>query len=116
MVSGSVTNLTEDIRLFRPTVLCSVPRIYRRFYEGILSNLNRANRIVRTVFWTSYYAKRFSQGRGRPVEIFDVLSFHAVQRVFGGTFTELVTAGAALEPLLHEFFQVAFGVPVRKRP
>jgi long-chain acyl-CoA synthetase len=113
MVSGSVTNLTEDIRLFRPTLLCSVPRIYRRFYEKILANLNRANLIVRIVFGTSYYAKRFCQGRGGPVEIFDVLSFHAVQPVFGGTFTELVTAGAALEPLLHKVFQVVFGVPIR---
>jgi long-chain acyl-CoA synthetase len=112
-VSGSVTNLTEDIRLFRPTVLCSVPRIYRRFYDGIHANLNHANPIVRGVFWTSYYAKRFCQGRGWPVEIFDVLSFRAVQRVFGGAFTELVTAGAAFEPLLHEFFQVVFGVPIR---
>jgi long-chain acyl-CoA synthetase len=113
VVSGSVTNLTEDIRLFRPTVLCSVPRIYRRFYDGINANLRRANPLVRWLFWSCYYAKRFCQEQGWAPGLFDALAFRSVQAAFGGAFTELVSGGAALDPPLHEFFQIIFGVPMR---
>jgi long-chain acyl-CoA synthetase len=90
-----------------------VPRLYRRFYDGIQSTLAHSNPVVRGLFWASYYAKRLCQERGWSVDLFDLVSFRPVQQVFGGAFTELVSAGAALDPLLHEFFQVVFGVPLR---
>jgi long-chain acyl-CoA synthetase len=113
IVSGSVSNLTDDILILKPTILCSVPRIYRRFYDGILANLRRASPIVRAVFWASYYAKRFCQQRGWSVGLFDILAFNSVKASFGGAFKQLVSAGAALDPVLHEFFQVVFGIPFR---
>lgn len=35
--SGNVQNLSRDIQRCRPTYFCGVPRVFNRFYEGILT-------------------------------------------------------------------------------
>ena len=111
--SGNVANLAEDMRIMRPTILAAVPRVMNRFYDGIMSKVNKSSIVARGVFWGCWYAKRFCIKHNLPTVLFDKIAFDKINTMMGGCMTEFVVGAAAMDRNIHEFLQVATGVPVR---
>ena len=112
-ISGNVSHLTEDMAILKPTHLAAVPRVMNRFYEGVMANLNKSNIIKRGLFWGCWYAKRFCLNHNLPTLPFDVLAFNRINNMMGGRIEQFVVGAAAMDPNIHEFLQVATGLPLR---
>ena len=117
----SITQLAQDLILFKPTVLISVPRIYERIYGRIQNNLAQKKPWQKKLFhlaievgWQRF---EYQQGRARwhPRQLFWPLLNRLVARnvtdKLGGRLTVAISGGAALSPEIARTF-VALGVPL----
>jgi len=117
MMSGSTVAfarsaqaLAEDLRLVRPTVLISVPRIYERAYARMQEELLRRSRATQHLVkktaelgWERFEA---AQGRGERLSVAQRLLCRVLQRTvarrirdrLGGRLRVCVSGGAALAP------------------
>jgi long-chain acyl-CoA synthetase len=110
---GTVANIMADLRYFKPTCVASVPRIFIRYYDGFIAALNKQSKVRQGIFWGSYYVKRWLQSRHLPTDLLDRIAFDPFKAAFGPNVRSIVTAGAALDAKIHDFFQVVFGAPLR---
>jgi long-chain acyl-CoA synthetase len=121
----SVGQLAEDMKVVRPTILISVPRIYERVYSAITSKLAGSRpksllfRLAHATGW-----RRFCRTQHLPVEgnmpawldgvlwpVFDTLVASNIRAQFGGRLRAAVSGGAALsQPIAHCF--LGLGLPI----
>jgi len=125
----SVALLAEDLKIVRPTVLISVPRIYERVYAKLLEKVSpspfkmRLFEAAQAVGW-----RRFRAGQGllppRPEEeraagLWRLLPWSLLQRLvaqpllaqFGGRVRVAVSGGAPLSPTIARCF-LGLGLPL----
>jgi len=100
----------------RPTLMCSVPRVYEKAYAGIHGKMAKASWPMRTLFdWAVARGHRVlalrQQGR-RPGpmlavshRVAELLVFRKLRRLFGGRCRFLPVAGASLADDVNLFFQ-----------
>ncbi len=117
----SVPQLAEDLRIVKPTVLMSVPRIYERFLAAINDTLGKATPVKRRLFaiavdigWSRF---EFEQGRGpwKPsLLLWPVLRALVADKILGrlgGRLRLAISGGAALSPSIAKVF-VGLGLPI----
>lgn len=112
ITDGNVKNLISDLQILKPTHLAAVPRVMNRFYDGVMKKI-QGSAVSRGVFWGCWYAKRFCLNHHLPTFLFDKIAFHSITDLMGGCIEEFVVGGAAMDPNIHEFLQVATGIPLR---
>lgn len=112
-ISGDVSKLVEDMGIVKPTYFAAVPRVMNRFYEGVNDKLKKSGPAKRTAFWACFYAKKFCLRSGLPVGLFDVIAFNQIKNMMGGCVVQFVVGGAAMDPYIDEFLQVATGTAIR---
>lgn len=118
----SIPLLMDDLRIIRPTLLISVPRVYERAYALLTETVNR--RVVTRLMFSAavnlgWRQFQHAQGRGprlplllQPVwRLLDHMIGRPVRERFGGRLRAAVTGGAAMSgdvarPLL------ALGIPL----
>ncbi len=108
--------LAEDLKLARPTVLASVPRIYERFYAKIMERQASATWVERAILdltlkvgWRRFEAR---QGRRGPVPlasrlVWPILKRLAADRIleqFGGCLRVAISGGAPIPAHVIRFF------------
>ncbi len=111
--------LQDDMRLIRPTVMMSVPRIYEKVYAKVQDRLTLKSPFVRFLMrWAvSVGYRKFCRENGLPSpfvmsELLDpvVASFldrfvaQTVRNIFGGRPHLFIAGGAALSPSVARFF------------
>lgn len=121
----SVQQLAEDLKVVRPTVLVSVPRIYERIY-GRVQSLLAASPLKRRLFAAVQAAgwRRFCRTQGLPVPagaspLGDALTWTLLSPLvarpllaqFGGRVRFAVSGGAALSQPIAQTF-LGLGLPV----
>ncbi len=117
----SVALLAEDMKVIRPTLLISVPRIYERIYGAIRARLEENAAYARALFhlavevgWARF---EHAQGRGpwKPAFLLWPLLDRLVARKFrtrlGGRLRSAISGGAALAPEISRLF-IALGVTI----
>jgi long-chain acyl-CoA synthetase len=112
-MSSTVQNILEDWEILRPTMCIAVPRLFARFYDGITAKVAAGGLLNRGIFWGAYKLKKFLISRDWSTKLVDRLVFDRVAKTFGGAVTEVVAAGAAINPAVQEFFQILLGAPLR---
>lgn len=118
----SVSQLGEDLKIVRPTVLVSVPRIYERIYALIMQHRAAAGGAERALLDLALVVggRRFDarQGRGSPA-LFDRLAWPLLKRFvadkvlaqFGGRLCVAVSGGAPIaEPVIRLFLALGLDV------
>jgi len=107
----SVKTLVDDLKVIKPTVVVSVPRIYEKVYNSVMDvhGLKKA-----LVGWAVGVADRAADVRLRGGEprgllalqysIADKLVFSKVKAAVGGRVRFFVSGGGPLAPLLNRFF------------
>lgn len=118
-ISRGIDHLAEELGEVRPTIMCSVPRMYEKMHASVMARVREANPVRQALFrWALGVGKRYSQGSTRsPV----LLAQHRLadrlvlaplrRRLTGGRLRFFISGGAALAREIEEFFW-AIGVPI----
>ena len=114
----SIDRLMDNMLEIRPTFLFSVPRIYGKVYNTIISGVSRSNRLSKQIF-------SFSMSIGRSVsklkqnnkwipphldfsnQVAELLVFNKLKKRFGGKLRFFISGGAPLSKEIAEFFHAA---------
>jgi long-chain acyl-CoA synthetase len=115
-----VTTLAEDLRIIKPTYLISVPRVFNKIYDGIQLKMSDAGGLKKKLFDAACLTakmKRELADQGRSSfsinikhQILDKLVFSKIKEAMGGRVTGSLTASAAMNKDIAEFFY-DIGIP-----
>jgi long-chain acyl-CoA synthetase len=120
--AGDVTTLANDLQAVRPHFIASVPRVYEKIYDRVLTSARNASPIRRALFhWALGVGREASacQQAKRPLPlglrlrhtVADRLVLREVQAAFGGRLAWGVSGAAPLNKAIAEFFH-ACGVTI----
>jgi len=111
-IGRTVANLKE----FRPHFICSVPRIFEKIHERILTAAQESGGFKLRLFnWAEGVGRRAARRRlaqqrlspwlGLQLRIADRLVLHKVRDLFGGRLVLAASGAAPLNSDINEFFQ-----------
>ncbi|HWG90819.1 MAG TPA: long-chain fatty acid--CoA ligase [Candidatus Thermoplasmatota archaeon] len=114
----SVEKVPQNLLEVRPTVVLSVPRLYEKMYNRILSTVEDGSNAKKAIFQWAHgvgreYAHRKADKKPIPASlqikynIANKLVFSKLKERTGGRLKFFVSGGAALAPHLQEFFAAA---------
>jgi len=113
-----IHTLVEDLKVIRPTVAVSVPRIYEKIYNGVMAATGPKKALVG---WAVGVADRAVaprlEGRSLPFglnvryTVADKLVFRKIKAAVGGRVRFFVSGGGPLAPMLNRFFY-SIGLPI----
>lgn len=112
----SIATIADNLLEVRPTTMTSVPRLFEKIYDGVQKTIRESSPIKR---WLFQRAVKNGQQHLRKKTwlsrllhpIFDKLVFAKIREKTGGNLRLLVSGGAALHPVVGEFFAIA-GLPI----
>jgi len=118
--------IAEDLKMARPTVLVSVPRIYERFYAKLQEKLGQSSGFKQSLFRAAQQVgwRRFCRANGLPEgaagsalldallwPLLDRLVARNIRDLFGGRLRAAVSGGAALSQAVGQCF-LGLGLPL----
>ncbi|KAL1317014.1 hypothetical protein HN51_069118 [Arachis hypogaea] len=107
---GDNLKLMDDLAALRPTIFCSVPRLYNRIYAGILNAVKTSGVLRERLFNAAYNAKRQALLNGKnPSPMWDRLVFNKIKAKLGGRVRLMVSGASPLSPDIMEFLKICFG-------
>ncbi|KAH1190954.1 Long chain acyl-CoA synthetase 7, peroxisomal [Glycine max] len=110
---GDSMKLMDDIAALRPTVFCSVPRLYNRIYAGITNAVKTSGGLKERLFNAAYNAKRQALLHGKnPSPMWDRLVFNKIKEKLGGRVRFMASGASPLSPDIMEFLKICFGCRV----
>jgi long-chain acyl-CoA synthetase len=120
--ASGIDTVSADMLEIRPTVMCSVPRLYEKIYARVLENAASGSAATRRIFgWARAAGERWADatlaGRGVPAgtslahRVADRLVFAKLRERTGGRLRFFVSGGAPLSPEINRFFYAA-GLPI----
>ncbi|GMH39572.1 hypothetical protein BSKO_07470 [Bryopsis sp. KO-2023] len=114
---GDVQELLDDIMELRPTIFCSVPRLWNRIYDKVMSQMRQSNPIVRRLFETAFAAKKAAMEKGdisraRLGALWDRLIFSKLKAKLGGSVTFMTTGASPMSAEVFDFLKICFGAVV----
>lgn len=108
---GAIETVADDIKRLRPTVMCSVPRLYEKVYQKVLDADGLKGKLVG---WAASVGRQAAacreQGReptgllGLKYAVADKLVFGKIRQGVGGRLRFFVSGGAPLAPEINRFF------------
>lgn len=110
---GDSLKLLEDMAVLRPTVFCSVPRLYNKVYDGIMNAVKSSGGLRERLFNAAYNSKRQALLKGKNASpMWDRLVFSKIKDKLGGRVRFMVSGASPLSPDVMDFLKVCFGCPV----
>lgn len=109
---ASMRNCQGDIKEFKPTILVGVPAVWESVKKGVLNNLNKANFIVKGMFWGAMSAKSFLMTTGIPgsglgASILDAVVFKKLKEATGGNLRIVMNGGGPVSKETQKFLSMA---------
>lgn len=102
--------LMDDMAALRPTIFCSVPRLYNRIYAGIMNAVKASGGLRERLFNAAYNAKKQALLNGKnPSPMWDRLVFNKIKDRLGGRVRLIVSGASPLSPDVLEFLRICFG-------
>ena len=115
-----VTTLADDLKIVKPTYLISVPRVFNKIYDGIQLKMEDAGGLKKKLFdaaCATAKEKRELADKGQSSagvnfkhKLLDKLVFTKIRDAMGGRVTGALTASAAMNKEIAEFFY-DIGIP-----
>lgn len=110
---GDNLKLMDDLAALRPTIFCSVPRLYNRIYAGIITAVKTSGALKERLFNAAYNSKKQAIFSGRkPSPMWDRLVFNKIKDKLGGRVRFMGSGASPLSPDVMEFLRVCFGCRV----
>lgn len=117
----SIPLLPEDLKIVRPTLIISVPRIYERIHGAIRARLEDSSSLRRKLFHFAVETgwARFEHAQGRGPWKVSFLLWPLLHRLvarkvldrMGGRLRSAISGGAALAPEISRVF-IGLGLPI----
>ncbi|KAH9620955.1 hypothetical protein KSS87_004414 [Heliosperma pusillum] len=105
--------LMDDLLELRPTIFCSVPRLYNRIYAGIVNAVKTSGGLKERLFNLAYNSKKQAVINGKaPSPIWDKLVFNKIKAKVGGRVRFMGSGASPLSPDVLDFLKVCFGCQV----
>ncbi len=116
---GEITKIGEDIALAGPEVLVGVPRVFSKFYDNIMSGINKLTGFKRHLIDRAIASKTATYRATGEYKhwFYDALALRKIRQAMGGNIDLIICAAAPAQPMMMEtlklllsckFFQ-AFG-------
>ncbi|KAI5649107.1 hypothetical protein M9H77_35112 [Catharanthus roseus] len=110
---GDHLKLLEDMAVLRPTIFCSVPRVYNKLYAGIMTAVKTSGPLRQRLFNAAYNAKKRAIFSGKKSSLmWDRLVFNKIKATLGGRVRFMVSGASPLSPDVMDFLRVCFGCQV----
>ncbi|KAL7132145.1 hypothetical protein ABFS83_12G052200 [Erythranthe nasuta] len=109
---GDNTKLLEDVAALKPTIFCSVPRLYNRIYHGVMNSVKMCGFIKKMLFNAAYKAKKQAISNEKSSIIWDMLVFNKLKEKLGGRVRCMISGASPLSPDVMDFLRVCFGCKV----
>ncbi|XP_051129870.1 long chain acyl-CoA synthetase 6, peroxisomal-like isoform X2 [Andrographis paniculata] len=107
---GDHLKLLEDMAVLKPTVFCSVPRVYNRIYSGVMNAVKASGVLRERLFNAAYNAKKQAIFNGKKSSpMWDRLVFNKIKDKLGGRVRYMVSGASPLSPEVMDFLRVCFG-------
>ena len=96
---GDTNKLLEDIQVLKPTYIVAVPRIYEKFYQYIIDDINKKGILFKKIFEKALAIKLHNYEKYGTLNhaFFDPIFFKKIRNLFGGKITFLMTGSAAMK-------------------
>jgi long-chain acyl-CoA synthetase len=110
----TLDTLAEDMAKVRPTYLISVPRVFNKIYEKVMTTVQEEGGLKLKLFNSALDAAltRHRTGKsGLKYFLLDKIVLKKIRAKFGGRLQGALTASAKMNPEIAEFF-FAIGIPV----
>ena len=114
----SMQTLVDDMKVVRPTVVVSVPRIYEKIYNGVMDARGMKKKLIDWAVDVADRATELSLAGRKPRGLLalqyglaDKLVFSKVKNAVGGRLRFFVSGGGPLAPTLNRFFN-SIGMPI----
>ncbi|XVF63163.1 hypothetical protein PTKIN_Ptkin09bG0066500 [Pterospermum kingtungense] len=107
---GDNMKLLDDIAALRPTVFCSVPRLYNRIYAGILNTVKSSGSLKERLFNAAFNSKKQAIMNGKsPSPMWDRLVFNKIKAKLGGRVRFMGSGASPLSADVLDFMKICFG-------
>jgi long-chain acyl-CoA synthetase len=111
----SIDRLMGNLPEVKPTFVFSVPRIYEKVYDKVVSGVQKGSRLKRWIFAYSMaigrvVSRRLQAGKwvppwlDIPFQVAEMLVFNKFRKAFGGDVRFFISGGAPLPREIAEFF------------
>ena len=110
----SMTTVAEDMRLVRPHIVASVPRLYEKVYNSVMEAEGLKKRLIQ---WAEQVGEAWAEetlaGREPSAvlkvayRLADALVFKKIRAAMGGRVRYFISGGAPLAPDINRFFFAA---------
>ncbi len=113
----------EGMKLCQPTLMCTVPRLLEKIYEGIQTKIAKAPTIQQQLFkWAMVIGEKVMQRKKQQMHvgfllqtryaIANKLIFSRLKNIFGGQIKFMPCAGSPLIQQINEFFH-SIGINIK---
>lgn len=110
---GDNLKLMDDMAALRPTLFCSVPRLYNRIYDGITNAVKASGGLRERLFNAAFNAKKQAVMKGKnPSPMWDRLVFNKIKEKLGGRVRFMGSGASPLSPDVMDFLRICFSVNI----
>jgi len=111
---GDVLKLTEDMRILKPTLFPSVPRLYNKIHAKISDGVNKADGLKGWMVRSAVDAKlqNIRAGKGYHHLLWDKIVFAKMKELFGGRVRIMITGSAPIAGEVLDFLKICFSAPI----
>ncbi|XP_073525975.1 uncharacterized protein [Phyllobates terribilis] len=110
---GDNLKLMDDAVILRPTIFCSVPRLYNKIYAGITNAVKSSGALKERLFNIAYNSKKQALMNGQNSSpVWDRLVFNKIKEKLGGRVRVMYSGASPISPDVLDFLRVCFGCKV----
>lgn len=110
--NGNVLDLKTDLAILKPTIFCSVPRLYNKFYEKIMEGIKKQTGLKKTLIDKGIKTKleKYRSTGDYKHKVYDVI-FSKFKEVLGGNVELMVSGSAPISKEVQEMFTILMSAP-----
>jgi long-chain acyl-CoA synthetase len=109
---GDTNKLLDDIAELKPTVFCSVPRLFNRIYDKVLAGVKQKGGASQYMFNTAFNAKKAHLNKTVHHWLWDRVVFGQIRAKLGGRLRFILSGSAPVSPDVMDFMRICFSAKV----
>lgn len=114
LYSGDTSALMDDIRVLKPTVFVSVPRLFNRINDAVFLGVAGKTPLSKFLFHRGMSTKidRLRSNAATTSAVWDPLVFSKTRKLMGSNLRWMISGGAPLDAIVQEHMKVLFCAPL----
>ncbi|CAO3700874.1 unnamed protein product [Rhizopus stolonifer] len=109
---GDTLKLLDDIAELKPTVFCSVPRLFNRIYDKVLAGVKAKGGVSAYLFNNAFQAKKKTLNKTVHHWLWDRVVFAQIRQKLGGRLRFILSGSAPVSPDVMDFMRICFSARV----